>query len=812
MRGKKTSNRNDPLVSIVVLNWNGADDTIACLSSINELIYKNYEVIVVDNGSKEEDVRKLEDTQSTAFTLVRNKKNLGFAGGEVSALSYCHGEYVLLLNNDARIDKHALGCALDSFASDPRVAAVGGRSYSLSEEGEATHGFYSYQYIDPVTAEVSTYRTDQGAHRALEVVTVSGSCVMLKRAVIDKMGYFDERFFAYYEETDLFARFLRGGYKIIYNPDVIIQHKDGASTKDKRYMYNYLMLKNQFLFAYKNYSRPYLRSFKKTFWRNFRRSLWVYVKDRSRAEVVHKARVRSAIWNVVHLPRTFLSRRQNISINPTFDYSDHLVSHQPLPTTLVLDVRNIAKTTRKALDRYIVSLESLVKELIFITDSHSSRASSDHRTSVRDIVDNGRNDTTAYEYGFMCSNTNYVLFLDPASLLKQDTLSLVQQLSLLVRDASTNESALFVASKRMRSDFDLKNRVNSILGFRKDTLVSYLTGHDTVYELTAHSLSYYLAWALMDCQSFSYIQPLRYLAHLSLSVESGDHRALHSRTLWTIKKVLKSAHLLRLIALVKKRLIPRSLHNTPHSTSPSATELATAVPLGDLPIFINTRDRLEPLTKLVTWLEKSGNTNIIFVDNVSTYPPLMNYFKMTRHQVIPLGRNGMHKAPWESFAIRFIAKDGYYVVSDPDIIPTKTTPLNTIDTLYTYLQKYSKPQKAGVALRIDDIPSHYSMRQHVIDWESRFWDKTILLEPGVYAADVDTTFALYRPRTWWFLAPSIRVANGYEMQHEPWYQNLEDPTEDMLYYRARASSEVSTWTKGRLPKHHLRALKKEGLL
>ena len=82
----------------------------------------------------------------------------------------------------------------------------------------------------------------------------------------------------------------------------------------------------------------------------------------------------------------------------------------------------------------------------------------------------------------------------------------------------------------------------------------------------------------------------------------------------------------------------------------------------------------------------------------------------------------------------------------------------------------------------------------------------------MYEADIDTTFALYRPNTWWFLGPSVRTGGNYVVVHEPWYQISKKPTEDFLFYKLRASRDVVTWGLDSLPKHHLRALKKEGYI
>ena len=177
---KNVEQKNNPLVSVVILNWNGLADTLACIRSVNELIYKNIELIIVDNGS--ERPITADDIDSPIKTIiVKNDVNKGFAGGEVSALPYCSGDFIFLLNNDAIIDKDAISEAVATFETDDAIAVVGGRSYSLHDDLHESLGYYSFQFIDPVTAETHTYNHDDGIQ---DTVTVSGASVPSVYSVI----------------------------------------------------------------------------------------------------------------------------------------------------------------------------------------------------------------------------------------------------------------------------------------------------------------------------------------------------------------------------------------------------------------------------------------------------------------------------------------------------------------------------------------------------------------------------------------------------------------------------------------------------
>lgn len=811
---KKNQHISDySLVSIVILNWNGAEDTLRCVESVKNQTYKNIEIIVIDNGS-ENDWKKLRHLKKQSVRLIRNDKNLGFAGGHVSALPHCKGEYIFILNNDALVEKSTIKNAVKRMETDSTIAVVGGRSYMLNDDGVSS-GFYSYQRVDPSSADVHTYGGDDGCVE--QTVTVSGSAALIRRSIIDTVGYFDRRFFAYYEETDLFALYLRAGYKIVYDPSVIIQHKDGASTRTKRFMYYYLMLKNQYLFAFKNFDSSHLKGFIKIHFRHFLRSLWLCLKDGKKVEAIHKARVSSTVWNWLHLPGTVLSRVKRLSINKNFNYSALLEEQQPIECSVVIDARSNSKKEILSLLESLARIKPGFKEALIITKNKYSVPKHKHTVSYKIIVDKGTASLSQFEFGLMSSNANYLFFVSTSSLQEDMASQTSRTIVNLLRKAASSEHKIILDTHET-DDFNLTSTTSSLIGIEKSNLVNFLSADTSITELGHKTLSQYLSWLIMSCEPILKTNIKLVENTLELSPQKTDYPILTNRPKWLIKRTLRNLHLTRVIKKIGK-LLSRSrqkeatnTHDTTFLEAKQPKFRANVTDVTSTPVFINLRDRVEPLKQLVTWLEKCGIKNIYFVDNDSTYEPLVTFLANTPHQVIELGRNGMHKAPWESFAIRFIAKEKPYIVSDPDITPTDETPTTTINRLYEVLAKYPQVNKVGVALKIDDIPEHYALRDSVIQWESRFWEKSLELEPNVFKADVDTTLALYRPGTWWFLSPSARIAGKYSMRHEPWYQSLDNPTEDMLYYRARASSEVSTWVKGKLPKHHLRALKKEGLL
>jgi hypothetical protein len=220
-----------------------------------------------------------------------------------------------------------------------------------------------------------------------------------------------------------------------------------------------------------------------------------------------------------------------------------------------------------------------------------------------------------------------------------------------------------------------------------------------------------------------------------------------------------------------------------------ATRLATRriSRAADVPVMVICRDRLEPLRRLVSWLEAEGIDHIHLIDNDSTYPPLLEFFSSTPHSVVRLGRNVGHTSPWlpELSALR----RGPFVVSDCDVVPDPGA-YGAIEHFIDLLNRYRSVVKVGFGLHIDDLPEHYDRRQEVVDWESQFWERPLVED--VYMATLDTTFALHRPGTEYTLGPSLRTGGRFMARHEPWYQDSAAVSEDLAYFQARAGSST-TW-------------------
>lgn len=224
------------------------------------------------------------------------------------------------------------------------------------------------------------------------------------------------------------------------------------------------------------------------------------------------------------------------------------------------------------------------------------------------------------------------------------------------------------------------------------------------------------------------------------------------------------------------------------------------MPIADFkktPILIICRDRLDPLQQLLRWLDEAEYERPVLIDNGSTYPPLVDFLaSCSGTEVIRLGENLGHLAPWRSELVRAsFGSVGPVVVTDCDVVPDADCPADAVERLAEVLLGQADVDKVGLGLRIDDLPDSYGLKNEVISWEKKFWETEIA--PGVFDAEVDTTFALYRR-----LGEShstvraLRTGPPYVARHLSWYSDSSEPSEEQVYYREHSDGETSHWESG----------------
>lgn len=234
-----------------------------------------------------------------------------------------------------------------------------------------------------------------------------------------------------------------------------------------------------------------------------------------------------------------------------------------------------------------------------------------------------------------------------------------------------------------------------------------------------------------------------------------------------------------------------------------------------IPVIIINFNQLYYLEKLISFLLIRKFENIIIIDNHSSYPPLLEYYKSIENltTIHYLDENLGHKVFYKKPELFNKYAKGYYFLTDADIVPNENLPENFPSKMLTILDKYFRATtKVGMALRIDDIPNSFPLKDEVLSWEKQFWQ--IELESQIYKAHIDTTFALYKPGYFYDehkdFIKGIRIAGLYTSRHGGWYKDMNNLTEEELYYQntANASSSWNFDNSGEMNKVYSKSYKK----
>lgn len=217
-----------------------------------------------------------------------------------------------------------------------------------------------------------------------------------------------------------------------------------------------------------------------------------------------------------------------------------------------------------------------------------------------------------------------------------------------------------------------------------------------------------------------------------------------------------------------------------------------------IPIIIVNYNQLQYLKELLQFLLKRNFKNIIVLDNQSDYQPLLDYYKEINDKITVelLDKNNGHMVFFESESLRKKYGKGFFVLTDADVIPNENLPQDFMNTLLDLLHAYFKNvTKVGFALNLETIPDHYPMKEKVISWEKQFWE--IEVEKDLYKANVDTTFALYKPNYPGFFndlnfLKGLRLGGNFTAVHGGWYINPTEFTEENLHY-IKSVGKSSTW-------------------
>lgn len=403
-----------PLISVIMLNWNGLDDTKTCIKTLRKNTYPNFEIIIVDNGS--EDGSKEWLKQQEDIILVDLPKNFGVTGGHNKGYEVAKGEYIANLNNDTVVDTDWLWSLYRPMQADDKIAVVGGKAYEWDDNNpkyNESNDFFTYQVVDLYGGYAHTMR---GGDNIVEVNSISTVGALMRRSAIEKVGYFDDDFFAYYDETDQFARFKRAGYRIVYTPEAKLWHMIGGSTKGFPYFYLYHMHRNRFMFAVKNYDKNYLFKFLRIYTRDSLAGL--YHTLRGRDELNDKARYKAFFWNMFHSYRSFKKRRSIMKLGPT--YNKLLLDDAAQYVSVIITCYNYGEFVGKAIESAL-SQTLLPLEIIVINDGskdNSLEVIDKYKDRITIVDKKNEGVIAAKNQGLLMAKGEWIVYLDADDILE----------------------------------------------------------------------------------------------------------------------------------------------------------------------------------------------------------------------------------------------------------------------------------------------------------------------------------------------------------------------------------------------------------
>jgi len=269
-----------PKVSIIIVNWNSWKDTIECLESLQRITYPNYEIILVDNGSKDESIEKIKKwangdikvkskffkynptnkpikcieydreeaekdegkkkeitslASNERLIIIKNEKNYGFAEGNNIGIKYTlkvlNPDYVLMLNNDTVVDKKFLTELVKVAEGNEKIGIVGPKIYFYDRPANIQSAGGKISFIKGRTYPLQYNELDSKLNNELKKTEfVCGCAMLIHNRFLQKFGLFDPSYFSYWEDVDLSLRIRKEGYELFLVPQAKIWHKGSAST------------------------------------------------------------------------------------------------------------------------------------------------------------------------------------------------------------------------------------------------------------------------------------------------------------------------------------------------------------------------------------------------------------------------------------------------------------------------------------------------------------------------------------------------------------------------------------------------------
>jgi GT2 family glycosyltransferase len=235
----------------LILTWNTRDEVLTCVEHAVAADYPNYEVVVIDNASRDGTSAALRE-EHPDVTLLENSMNLGYAGGNNRGLRYAleqGAEYMLIINSDTIMPQDLLSKVMQVASCSDDIAAVGVKNLKMDDPSTVWVAYPELTYGRQLLNVVGREQPDSPEYDVVKDVDgVAGSCMLLSRRAVEEVGLLDELFFMYHEDLDWCQRAISKGYRCVYAGTAHILHKGSSSTGMTRAGY-YFLVRNAIIFA-----------------------------------------------------------------------------------------------------------------------------------------------------------------------------------------------------------------------------------------------------------------------------------------------------------------------------------------------------------------------------------------------------------------------------------------------------------------------------------------------------------------------------------------------------------------------------------
>lgn len=243
-------------VSFITICYNGLVDTCELIESLRKYVHSvSYEIIVVDNASRENEAAKIKEKYPFVTTL-RSDTNRGFSGGNNLGIKVANGQYIFLINNDTYVESDGFHNLIERLESKKNIGAVSPKiRFAFPPQNIQFAGFTPLSSVTIRNEVVGFGHPDDGSFDTAHTTPyLHGAALMVKREVIEKVGLMPEIYFLYYEEVDWCTRMTGAGYELWYDPRCTVFHKESQSTGQLSKLRTYYMTRNRLLYTRRNRS------------------------------------------------------------------------------------------------------------------------------------------------------------------------------------------------------------------------------------------------------------------------------------------------------------------------------------------------------------------------------------------------------------------------------------------------------------------------------------------------------------------------------------------------------------------------------